>query len=240
MNKQREVIYERRLHILSDHDLQEEIHASTDEIVDGLLSLHCDEEQYEEAWDLDGLVDACQGQFSVNIRSDDEGRDGALQDMGRDALRVHILEQVQNAYRQKEGAIGHDVLRQIEKIVMLRVIDAQWKDHLLSMDHLKEGIGLRGYGQKDPLVEYKREGFGMFANMMTRIKSEVLEHIFRVQVVKGEPPPMLQTPRGTSVHRGPQGSALHAQTIRREGVKVGRNEPCPCGSGKKYKKCHGT
>ncbi len=240
MNKQREVIYERRRLILADHDLTEEIHASIEELVDGILAVHCDEEQYEEAWDIDGLADACQSQFAANIRG--EGGDDAsvFRDMGRDALREQIVEQMHQAYAQKRESIGTDVFRQIEKMIMLRVIDAQWKDHLLGMDHLKEGIGLRGYGQKDPLVEYKREGFDMFANMMTRIKSEVLEHLYRVQLAQGEPPPTLETERRAPVHLSRGESEPQAQTVRREGAKVGRNDLCPCGSGKKYKKCHGT
>tara|TARA_B100001971_G_scaffold190012_1_gene192433 strand:+ start:118 stop:1026 length:909 start_codon:yes stop_codon:yes gene_type:complete len=240
MNKQREVIYERRHLILGGHDLTEEIRASIEELVDGVLSIYCDEEQYEEAWDLDGLADACQSQFSMDIREGEGSDTGALTDVGRDALREQILEQARESYRRKEEAIGSEIFRQIEKMVMLRVIDAQWKDHLLGMDHLKEGIGLRGYGQKDPLVEYKREGFDMFANMMTRIKSEVLEHLFRVQVAKGESPPMLQATHRPPMHLSRGEPEPRVQTVRREGIKVGRNELCPCGNGKKYKKCHGT
>mgnify|MGYP001436321718 CR=1 FL=1 len=240
MNKQREVIYERRHLILEGHDLTEEIKASIEELVDGILAIHCDEEQYEEAWDLDGLADACQSQFSMDIRKEEGSATAGLRDVGRDALREQILEQATEAYQQKEEMIGSEIFRQIEKMVMLRIIDAQWKDHLLSMDHLKEGIGLRGYGQKDPLVEYKREGFDMFADMIHRVKSEVLEHLFRVQVAKGESPPMLQAAHSPPMHLSRGESESQAQTVRREGAKVGRNESCPCGSGKKYKKCHGT
>ena len=240
MNKQREVIYERRRLVLGDHDLTDEIDASIEELADGILSVHCAEEQYEEAWDLDGLADACQSQFSINIREGEGEDDDTLRDMGRDAIREQILEQAREVYRQKKDHIGSEIFPQIEKRVMLQVIDAQWKDHLLGMDHLKEGIGLRGYGQKDPLVEYKREGFDMFANMMTRMKSEVLEHIFRVQLLTGEPPPALQAPKRAPIHLSRGEPESQAQTVRRDSAKVGRNELCPCGSGKKYKKCHGT
>ncbi|HIA14584.1 MAG TPA: preprotein translocase subunit SecA, partial [Nitrospirales bacterium] len=139
MNKQREVIYERRHDILSGHELKEEINASIEEVVDGMLSIHCDEEQYEEAWDLDGLADVCKSQFAVNIRENEGENSNNLRDMGRDALREQILEQVHEAYRQKEEDIGPEMFRHAEKMVMLQVIDAQWKDHLLGMDHLKEG-----------------------------------------------------------------------------------------------------
>ncbi len=240
MNKQREVIYERRRLVLGDHDLTDEMEASIEELTDGMLAVYCDEEQYDEAWDLDGLADACQSQFSINIRENEGNGTDTLRELGREALREQILEQTQAAYAQKRDLIGSPVFSQIEKRVMLQVIDVQWKDHLLGMDHLKEGIGLRGYGQKDPLVEYKREGFEMFANMMSRMKSEVLEHMFRIQLVKGEPPPEMRASRPVSTHLSRGESEPSVQTVRRDTTKVGRNDPCPCGSGKKYKKCHGV
>jgi preprotein translocase subunit SecA len=132
-------------------------------------------------------------------------------------------------------------MRRLEKMVMLRVIDTQWKDHLLSMDYLKEGIGLRGYGQKDPLVEYKREGFEMFAAMMERIKNDAVEHLFKIQVVKDEPAPAVHpaVPRPSKLQFSRGDAPAAAKTVHRDVQKVGRNDPCPCGSGKKYKKCHG-
>jgi preprotein translocase subunit SecA len=128
-------------------------------------------------------------------------------------------------------------MRYLEKVVMLQIIDAQWKDHLFAMDHLKEGIGLRGYGQRDPLVEYKKEAFDVFADMTSRISTEVLRRLFKIQVQKKEPirkEPVRQA--RLNYNRG-EGSPP-VQTVRR-GKKVGRNEPCPCGSGKKFKKCCG-
>ena len=142
-------------------------------------------------------------------------------------------------------------MRFLEKTFMLQVIDHHWKDHLLGMDHLRDGIGLRGYGQKDPLIEYKKEGYDLFAGMMQRIKSDALERLFRVQAVRQEaapeqqqaapppPPPVISRPQPTlTLNRGEAAEA--PKTVERAEDKVGRNDPCPCGSGKKYKKCHGT
>ena len=129
-------------------------------------------------------------------------------------------------------------MRYLEKVVMLQIIDTQWKDHLLAMDHLKEGIGLRGYGQRDPLVEYKKEAFDMFADMTSRISTEVLSRLFKIQVQKKETIKKEPARQARLNYNRGEGSSP-VQTVRR-GKKVGRNEPCPCGSGKKFKKCCGV
>ena len=241
MNKQRTVVYERRRTILGGENLSEDIKADAEEILDGLLDVHCPKDSYQEDWDLKGLADACYAQFSIDLK------DGTIdtKDIGFEALRHELVRKIHAAYEAKEKELGPDLLRYLEKMVMLRTIDTLWKDHLLAMDSLREGIGLRGYGQKDPLIEYKREGFDMFAAMMDRCKQDVLEHLFRVQVVSGEqPPPVMERPRRPptlTLNRGEQAAEGNEdKTIRRTADKVGRNDPCPCGSGKKYKKCHGT
>ncbi|MBI3810156.1 MAG: preprotein translocase subunit SecA [Nitrospirae bacterium] len=241
MNKQRTVVYERRRMILGGENLSEDIKADAEEILDGLLDVHCPKDSYQEEWDLKGLADACYAQFSIDLK------DGTIEtkDIGFEALRAELVRKIHTAYEAKEKELGPDLLRYLEKMVMLRTIDTLWKDHLLAMDSLREGIGLRGYGQKDPLIEYKREGFDMFAGMMERCKQDVLEHLFRVQVVSGEqPPPAMERPRRPptlTLNRGEQAAeGTEDKTIRRTADKVGRNDPCPCGSGKKYKKCHGT
>jgi preprotein translocase subunit SecA len=131
-------------------------------------------------------------------------------------------------------------MRYIEKQIMLGVIDHHWKDHLLAMDQLRDGIGLRGYGQKDPLIEYKREGYDMFAAMMDRIKSDSLARLFLVQIAREapQPAPVRQAAPRLTLNRGEEPAAPQ-RTVHRDHEKVGRNDPCPCGSGKKYKKCHG-
>src|SRR5256712_13779387 len=164
--------------------------------------------------------------------------------MGFEGLRRALGPKIHEGYPAKERELGRDLLRQLEKMVMLRTIDTLWKDPLLGMDSLREGIGLRGYGQKDPLIEYKREAFDMFAAMMDRCEREVLEHLFRVQIVQGEQPPPVQArsrrPPQLKLNRGEDaGGGNGDKTVRRTGEKVGRNDPCPCRSGEEDKKGHG-
>jgi preprotein translocase subunit SecA len=154
-----------------------------------------------------------------------------------------------DAYQIKEDGIVKELeidpfaMRHQEKIIMLQVLDTLWKDHLLGMDHLKEGIGLRGYAQKNPLTEYKKEGFSLFSNLMAKIKEEITEYLFKVQIRREsefEDEDVIANPKQMVEHRGDVGGLDKPETVRREEEKVGRNEPCPCGSGKKYKKCHGS
>ena len=241
MNKQREVVYAHRKDVLTGETIQEDVEEWLVEVVDSLLNGSCPEEAYAEAWDLEGLREAVIGQFGVELITVADASE-----MGRDGLREELLERVQTFFRRKreerDEHVGLEIRQQLERTVILQVIDHHWKEHLLGMDQLRDGIGLRGYGQKDPLAEYKREGFDMFAAMMNRIKSDSLERLAKVQVVKGErvpledeadapPPPMI-------FNRGEGQSS--PRTVHRTQAKVGRNDPCPCGSGKKYKKCHGA
>ena len=201
-----------------------------------------------EEWDFAGLAEALQAQFGLDLfhQHPDAAGNGDtldLKTLGREALLDELRERAERAYKAKEQALGSDLLRYLEKMLLLQVIDHHWKDHLLGLDQLRDGIGLRGYGQKDPLLEYKREGFDMFSAMMQRIQSDALERLFRVQAVKGEmpepqaAPPPPPPPVRLTLNRGEEPVA--PQTAHRAADKVGRNDPCPCGSGKKYKKCHG-
>ncbi len=241
MNKQREVIYQHRRAILTGEDLSDEIRTMITEVVDSLVDVYCPADQYPEEWDFTGLWEALSVQFGPDF-TQHAGNLDDLKNVGRDALREELQERVLQAYKQKEQTLGSDLLRYLEKMLLLQVIDHHWKDHLLGMDQLRDGIGLRGYGQKDPLLEYKREGFDMFSAMMDRIKADALERLFRVQAARGEAPAPAPTPPPPSpvrmtLNRGDQPAAT--QTAHRSQDKVGRNDPCPCGSGKKYKKCHG-
>jgi preprotein translocase subunit SecA len=244
MNKQREVIYQHRRAILGGDNLTEDIRDMMTEVVDSLVDVYCPSERYPEEWDFGGLTEALQAQFALDLTTGDgNGADGlsALKELGRDALRDELRERVLHAYQQKEQELGSEFLRYLEKMVLLQVIDHHWKDHLLAMDQLRDGIGLRGYGQKDPLIEYKREGFDMFAAMMDRIKADSLDRLFHVQAIKGDLPaetPRLRQPVRMTLNRGEEPAVLKAP-VHRTSEKVGRNDPCPCGSGKKYKKCHG-
>ena len=236
MNKQREVIYQHRYAFLDGDNLSDEIRDMLGQVIDSLVDAYCPKDQYPEEWDFSSLREALQGQFALDLS---DGADD-LKDMGRDALKEELRDQVLKVYSGKEEELGTDLLRQLEKMVLLQVIDHHWKDHLLGMDQLRDGIGLRGYGQKDPLIEYKREGFDMFSAMMDRIKGDALDRLFHVKAVRGEVPPtapQLQRPARMTLNRGDQPSP--PQTVHRLQEKVGRNDPCPCGSGKKYKKCHG-
>jgi preprotein translocase subunit SecA len=245
MNKQREVIYQHRRAVLSGENLTDDLRDMMAGLVESSLNVYCPAEQYPEEWDMKGLVEMMQGQFGLDITQGKHDGGDSLRDVGRDALLEDLKTQVLEAYERKEKELGSELMRFLEKTFMLQVIDHHWKDHLLGMDHLRDGIGLRGYGQKDPLIEYKREGYDLFAGMMERIKSDTLDRLFRVQAVRNEgelaapPPPVMSRPQPKlTLNRGDEPATV--QTVHRNDDKVGRNDPCPCGSGKKYKKCHGA
>ena len=244
MNKQREVIYQHRRAVLAGENLSDDLREMMGTLVESALTVYCPAEQYPEEWDMKGLAEMMQGQFGLDITQGKQDGGESLRDVGRDALLEDLKAQVRDAYDRKEKELGPELMRFLEKNFMLQVIDHHWKDHLLGMDHLRDGIGLRGYGQKDPLIEYKREGYDLFAGMMERIKSDTIERLFLVQAVReGErsaaPPPVMSRPQPKlTLNRGDE--PVSTQTVHRNDDKVGRNDPCPCGSGKKYKKCHGA
>jgi preprotein translocase subunit SecA len=244
MNKQREVIYQHRRAVLAGENLSDDLQEMMGTLVESALNVYCPAEQYPEEWDMKGLAEMMQGQFGLDITQGKQDGGESLRDMGRDALLEDLKAQIRDAYERKEKELGPELMRFLEKTFMLQVIDHHWKDHLLGMDHLRDGIGLRGYGQKDPLIEYKREGYDLFAGMMERIKSDTIERLFLVQAVReGErsapPPPVLSRPQPKlTLNRGEE--PVSPPTVHRSDDKVGRNDPCPCGSGKKYKKCHGA
>jgi preprotein translocase subunit SecA len=245
MNKQREVIYRHRRAVLNGDNLINDLHDMMDSSVESYLNVYCPPDQYPEEWDVKGLTEVMQSQFGLDITQGKHDGGDSLRDVGRDALQEDLRAHVRDAYAKKEQELGPDLLRFLEKTFMLQVIDHHWKDHLLAMDHLRDGIGLRGYGQKDPLIEYKREGFDLFAGMMERIKSDTLDRLFHVQAVRHEgeqppPQPAISRPQPKlTLNRGEEPVAAQAP-VHRADNKVGRNDPCPCGSGKKYKKCHGA
>jgi preprotein translocase subunit SecA len=232
-NMQRTEIYSFRREILTSDNLKGNILEMAENALDDLLSIYCPENKHPEEWDTRSLRDALYGQFSIapeiEITSFEEFRD-------------KLLDQVVQAYDAKEQEIGSDTFRYLEKMVLLQVVDTQWKDHLLSMDHLKEGVGLRGYGQRDPLVEYKKEAFEIFADLSDRVASEVVARLMKIQIAREEQvrETFVPKPSRMSYSRGESsGSGGKPQTVVKE-KKVGRNDPCICGSGKKYKKCCGA
>ncbi len=236
MNQQREIIYEQRRQALEEEDLQPVIMDMIEDIVDDLVENHTQEETPPEEWDLRGLQEAFLTQFSMALSF--EGN--AAEDFTQEGIREFLLEKARNGYSQKEEEWGPEIARDMERLVTLQTVDQRWREHLLAMDHLKEGIGLRGYAQQDPLIEYKREGLEMFQEMVEQIKGEILQMLFRIQVATQEETEHLQEAQQQPLllSHGESAAGSKRKPARRS-AKVGRNQPCPCGSGKKYKKCCG-
>ncbi|MFQ5828229.1 MAG: preprotein translocase subunit SecA [Candidatus Methylomirabilia bacterium] len=234
MNKQRTEIYKTRREILAGESQEETIWAAMEQMLDTLLDLYAPRDAHPEDWDVAGLSEALHRRFDLRVPSEIQP-DGVL---SREGLRQLLWEAVEAHYRDRERELGADTMRHLERVVMLQVLDTQWKDHLLSMDHLKEGIGLRGYGQRDPLTEYKREAFEVFQEMEDRVQTQVVEWLFKVQLVP-EAAPEMRNPFAEAYESHGEAPSTAARPTPRtpSGRKVGRNDPCPCGSGKKYKKC---
>ena len=261
MNRQREVIYEQRRRILEGVDLEGLIRDIIEEVVDDLIGTFAPEEQRPDAWDLKGLRDAAGHQFMVSL-------DDAAPSGDRETIGARVIDAFERAYEAKRAAIGVELMRRHEATVLLLVIDTKWKDHLYLMDALREGIHLRAYGQRDPVVEYQREAHQMFQEMIESIKVESLTMLLRLQpAVEARPVNVFErlphqelhpeaTPITAAVASAQQeessgfgvlGSGQLPPTpnpqpptsLQRSGPKVGRNDPCPCGSKLKYKKCHG-
>jgi len=277
MNKQRQAVYGMRRALLEGQDQKERVIEIIGGILATFIDLRCPERAHMSAWNWAGLETDILTQFGVKIRTEE------LMNLDRRQVEEDINQQLIKKYLEKESMVGPELMRETERMIMLNVIDNQWKDHLLSMDHLKEGIGLRGYGQKDPLIEYKKESYVLFQDMMDRIEDETIRWLFFMQRVEGDqvpggvpdvPHPELWAdeeedeetePAIVGVSQAAQNSMLDlTRNIQRKkerelaqlqfvggessgqkqpviaAEKVGRNDPCPCGSGKKYKKCHGA
>ena len=287
MNKQRETIYGIRRSALEGKDQRDYVLGIAEDVARELVNTFCPREQHPDQWNTTQFLAEMNAQFGIDAKA--AGADPGT--LTHDALSDAAAEAVSTRYAEKETQFGADLMRWLERRIILDVVDSQWKDHLLSLDHLKEGIGLRGYGQKDPLVEFKKEAFTLFEDMMARIDNETVRYLFHIQVQQGEPPQQLEQrpepPRpaeaGCAERHGQRRCASlfgttpdsqsstpqHLPSVAREierkqarqqrdlqyqtgpaqaeapkpvraAAKVGRNDPCPCGSGKKYKKCHGA
>ena len=239
MNKQREVIYQQRREVLQGENLKEDVLAMGEAVGEEVVKRCVDENLSPSEWDINGLSESLFHQFNFRLQLRPEQLDG----LTPERLQELILEEIGKAYEAKDERIGAPLLRQLEKFIMLQTIDGLWKDHLLNMDHLKEGIGLRGYGQKNPLQEYQKEGFEMFEEMVQRIQEGMVQKLFTIELAQGEELEELEVqhrPRRMVLSHGEGGEEkARVTTVRRDSAKVGRNDPCPCGSGKKYKRCHG-
>ncbi|MCX5706789.1 MAG: preprotein translocase subunit SecA [Candidatus Omnitrophica bacterium] len=250
MNKQREIIYGQRRQILEGISLKERILEIIESIIDGLLTIYFPEQANTEP-DLAGLIISLKSKFGLEINLE------KINNQPRLDINRELPAAVFALYESKEKALGGDLLRHLERMVFLQIVDSKWKDHLYAMDTLREGIGLRAYGQRDPLVEYKREAFDMFAQMISAIEDEAVEAIFKLEAakperfkgvfssvaqefshpaVRGLERPDTQIPEASDT---PTSETVN-KTVRLSQPKVGRNDPCPCGSGKKYKKCCGN
>jgi preprotein translocase subunit SecA len=236
MNQQREVVYRQRREALNGKSLkpaiEEMIQDKAEEIAYGLI----DEKTFPDEWDWKGLKKAVFKQFNFRLDKIDED---VMDGLNREDLAQLISDNAFKIYNEKEAAVGSEDFRHLERIVMLQTVDNLWKDHLLSMDHLKEGIGLRGYAQQDPLIVYKREGFELFQEMVSRIKEETLGILFRIQISEPQDISELQQPKEQKLVFSSGDEPAKKNPVKRSQEKVGRNAPCPCGSGKKYKKCCG-
>jgi len=246
MNKQREVFYGLRREILKNENHREMLLEMAEELVDEVLDDIASEKIYPEEWDIQALDDYMMRQFSVPVKKQEEvleigsGLNLPIENCDREKLQNAIMGSIQSCYAIKEQGIDPNMMRQLEKMIMLQVVDNLWKDHLLGMDHLKDGVGLRGYAQKNPLSEYKKDGFEMFSKMMHQIREGVTEYLFKVQIEEGSEFSAEQNQSKKMVeHRGASSEESRPTTVRRDDKKVGRNDPCHCGSGKKFKKCHG-
>lgn len=242
LNTQRDVIYTKRKQFLAGgENLKENLYEMADEISDDIAEATLPEKINSDTIDLGELKESLLTQFNVEINFDDLPVDA----IKKEDISEYIQDKVHEYYEQKEQEISSDTMRQIERFVMLQTVDYLWKDHLLNMDHLREGINLRGYAQKNPLHEYKKEGYDMFGSLMYRLSNDVCEKLFRVQPVSETDIEKVERKRREEQQRMvlSRGESEEAEEkkkpVRRQEKKVGRNDPCPCGSGKKYKKCHG-
>jgi len=233
MNQQREVIYQQRREALTGGNLKASIEEMMEEKAGEIADTLAEDIVPAEEWNWDEIKNEVFRQFAFPLDVDDDTLDG----LNKDGLAQLIFDHASELYNEKEARVGADHFRDIERFFMLQVVDNLWKDHLLSMDHLKEGIGLRGYAQQNPLIVYKKEGFDMFANMISRIKEKTLEQLFKSEMIIDERQMAeLGAEEQNFVYSGGDGGDRKKEPVRREG-KIGRNEKCPCGSGKKYKKC---
>ncbi len=239
MNMQRDVVYRQRRDALASEDVSEIISEMLTDVVDSLAAEFIQAKVPSEEWDWGGLAEQMKAQLGLTLNWDETERSG----LQGEQFTARLHEIVAAAYAAREEQIGTEMFRYLERIILLQMVDHHWKEHLLNMDHLKEGIGLRGYGQKNPLNEYKREGFEMFLAMVETVKEQTVSALFRVQIADDNEVDELaeqsRKKQEQSKLRLNRGGDDALQPVKRDGDKIGRNAPCPCGSGQKYKKCCG-
>ena len=240
MNKQREVIYHRRRETLAGESLKEDVLEMIDDLSASCAQAAVDGALASGEWDWDAVHNAIVDRFGVRLELSEDDR----VNLTTDKLEAILSENIRALYEAREQGFGEPVMRHLEKVILLQTIDQQWKDHLLTMDRLKEGVGLRGYAQQNPLQAYQKEGFTLFGDMIERIDAEAVKKLLTVQLVREEDIERIEEqrrPQPMTLSHGAVVEAAPAQNkaVTPEGDKLGRNDPCPCGSGKKYKRCHG-
>lgn len=251
-NDQRKVVYQQRSELLEGEDVQESVESIRFDVVDGIISQYVPPASLDEQWDIPGLTASLEEEFGLVLEIQDWlDKDDSLHE---EPLRDRIQSEVDKTLKTKESLIGEENMRKLERDVMLHVLDEEWKEHLASMDYLRQSVGLRGYAQKNPKQEYKREAFEMFEDLLDRIKLKVISFLLKIQITQEAPPeiatpeqddtPMEYSHAQASNVLGDESAQANAsgettRTYQRIGEKVGRNDPCPCGSGKKFKQCHG-
>jgi preprotein translocase subunit SecA len=238
-NDQRGVIYEQRNELLDNEDIGEVVSAIRSDVINGVVDQHIPPQSLEEMWDIPGLEEQLKGEYATPLTvskwlQEDEK-------LHEESLRDKIISEFDQAYRDKEAAVGSDVLRQFEKAVMLQSLDSHWKEHLSAMDHLRQGIGLRAHAQKNPKQEFKRESFELFTDMLDNLKFDVVGILSKVQIRAESDVEAVeeQHRRSEELPKDFKHQSATAESKEDQVPRVGRNEPCPCGSGKKYKQCHG-
>jgi preprotein translocase subunit SecA len=234
MNQQRQVIYNYRREALKDGSIQSLMQDMIQEVIEETVGELVDEDGLPADWDMKGLKAVLLDRFALVIKPESLFPDGFTQQQ----FQQYVVDEALKQYQEKEKQIGTYGFHHLERTILLQTVDSIWKDHLLAMDHLKEGIGLRGYGQRDPLLEYKQEGFTMFQTMVRRIKEATISTLFRIKVRRPEEIDQMNRSRDQKMTLS-HGDAPAREPVKRKTIKVGRNQPCPCGSGKKYKKCCG-
>jgi preprotein translocase subunit SecA len=233
MNQQREVIYSQRRKILEQADLRPTIMDFVSKIVERTLSMYVPPESYSDQWDLKALITYAEEFYAFKGQLKEE----ELQDMSREELGEYLHKIAEDNYKKHEEEIGPDIMRELENLVMLKVVDSHWMEHLDAMDMLRDGVGLRAYGQKDPLVEYKFEAYDMFESMVEAIEDDVVRYIYRVNIVT-QPKVEDHLVNASTNDPSENGEAPKKKPVVNK-EEIGRNDPCPCGSGKKYKNCCG-
>ena len=238
-NDQRKVIYEQRNGLMDEESIADVIESIRHDVLDGIISQHIPPQSLEEMWDVPGLEERLKGELTLDLPIAHWLEEDKK--LHEETLREKIVELADAQYAEKESAVGEDVLRQFEKAVMLQSLDSHWKEHLAAMDHLRQGIGLRGYAQKNPKQEYKRESFELFSEMLENLKYDVVGILSKVQIRAESDVEAVEEQHRKAEEAPKEYNHQEAEqpTVQKREPRVGRNDPCPCGSGKKYKQCHG-